>query len=412
MQLRRQAIHADWFVLCVAMWGVSLDPGAAARAEDSVQATTTVFYEAGNDLHTTVINPSASANVDLGTTLSISAGWEADVVTGASVAVVDAPSGDVDAITTATVYDDVRHAFHGGAQLAGDDAQIRAAYTYGFESDYESHALSISAGAQLFDRNTTFELTYAKNWDSVCDLAQPNVDKAVERQRLPSSEGCFGKNPDRTEHALDLHMLQGAFTQAWTPIFNTQLAFSTQLIDGFQANPYRAVWLGRSQAQEHHPEQRVRYALGLSARIWLRPVGGALQMSARAYRDTWDIEALSGELGYERNLGDFLRVRLRGRYYTQTRAAFFSDDYALAPRGRYFTGDRELSTMQSALAGARFELVPAPSDDGNVAGFLDTLVIVLKADYLRYFFQDFRYGNLVVPNDQALFGTLGIEATF
>jgi hypothetical protein len=411
MQLSRGRTHAQWLAVSLAMWVASRVP-SSARAEDSVQATTTVFYESGNDLHTTVVNPAASANVDLGSTLSIHAAWEADIVTGASVAVVDAPSGDVDAITTATVYDDMRHSFRGGMQLSGDDAHVRAAYSYGFESDYESHALTVGAGAQLFDRNSAFDLTYAKNWDAVCDLAQPNADKAVERQRLPSSDGCFGKRADRTEHALDLHTLQGAFTQAWTPIFNTQLAFSTQLIDGFQGNPYRAVWLGRSQAQEHHPEHRVRYSLGLSARVWLRPIGGALQMSARAYRDTWNIEALSGELAYERNLGDLLRFRLRGRYYTQTRAAFFSNDYALQPRGSYFTGDRELSTMQSALAGARLEFVPAPADDGEVAGFLSTLVILLKADYLRYFFEDFRYGKLVVPNDQALFGTLGLEATF
>jgi hypothetical protein len=412
MQLTGDCTRALLRVLWPALWAASLPGAVAVRAEDGVQATTTVFYESGNGLHTTVVNPAASANVDLGNTLSLNAGWQADIVTGASVAVVDAPSGEVDAITTATVYDDIRHSFRGGLQLAGDDAQIRAAYTHGFESDYRSHTLNVSAGAQLFDRNTTFEITYAKNWDSVCDLAQPNAEKAVERQRLPSSDGCFGKRADRTQHGLDLHSLQGAFTQAWTPIFNTQLAFSTQLIDGFQANPYRAVWLGRSQAQEHHPEHRIRYALALSARIWLRPVGGALQMNARAYRDTWDIQALSGELAYERNLGDLVRLRLRGRYYTQTRAAFYSDDYALAPRGRYFTGDRELSTMQSALGGARFEFMPAASDDGRVVGFLETLLIVLKADYLRYFFDDFRYGRLVVPNDQALFGTLGVEATF
>src|SRR5260221_14766357 len=34
-------------------------------------------------------------------------------------------------------------------------------------------------------------------------------------------------------------------------------------------------------------------------------------------------------------------------------AVFYSDDYLIEPRGAYFTGDRELSKMQSILAGLR-----------------------------------------------------------
>ncbi len=389
-----------------------LDP-TAARAESEVDATTTVFYESGGNLNLTVINPAVAADVGLGSVVSLQAGWEADVVSGASVAIVDAPGGgsEVDAVTSATTLSDVRHAFRGGATLRSDDARISAAYVYGFESDYRSQSVSISAGTELFERNTALALTYAKSWDSVCDLSQPNAQEAVERQRLPNSTGCFSAK-DRSEHALHLHSLQGSWTQAWSPIWNTQLLLSTQLVHGFQGNPYRAVWLGRSAAQEHHPENRARYAIGLGSRIWLRPIGGALQLFGRAYRDTWDVRSVSAELGYERNLGELFRVRARGRYYTQTAAAFFSDDYALDPGGQYFTGDRELSAMQSYLAGGRFEFIPRPRSDGTIGGFLNSLIIVLKGDFVRYDFSDFRYGAVAVPNRRAIFGTLGIEATF
>ncbi len=395
---------------------VLLSQGAApikARAENDVDATTTVFYESGGNLNMTVINPAVAADVGLGSVVSLQAGWEADVVSGASVAIVDAPGGeaDVDVITSATKLNDVRHAFRGGATVRSDDAHLSAAYVYGFESDYRSQSVSISAGTELFERNTALDLTYSKGWDSVCDLSQPNAKEAVERQRLPSSTGCF-RAKDRVDHSLDLHSLQGSWTQAWSPIWNTQLVLSTQLLQGFQGNPYRAVWLGRSAAQEHHPENRARYAVGVGTRIWLRPVGGALQLFARAYRDTWDVRSVSGEVGYERNLGDMFRVRVRGRYYTQTSAAFFSDDYALDPGGQYFTGDRELSAMQSYLGGGRFEFIPQPRSDGTVGGFLDSLILVLKGDYVRYEFSDFHYGSVAVPNRRAIFGTVGIEATF
>ena len=45
-------------------------------------------------------------------------------------------------------------------------------------------------------------------------------------------------------------------------------------------------------------------------------------------------------------------------------------------------------------------------------GFLDSLRVVLKVDFLRYEFPDFHYGLADVPNNTALFGTLGVESIF
>lgn len=383
-----------------------LAPARALRAQSTADVTGTYFYESGGPLHMKVFNPAVGASAGVGEHVSLQAGWEADVVTGASVAVVDAP-GDVDAITSATKLDDLRHVFRGGATVRGDTTRLAGSYAYGFERDYRSHSLALSAATELFDRNSTLEISYGRGWDSVCDLHQPNAEEAVERQRLPDSSGCFGKAADRTTHAIDLHSLQGAWSQAWTPIFNTQWSLSAQLISGFQSNPYRAVWLGRAAAQEHHPNERARYGTTVEARIWLRPIGGALQLAARLYRDTWDIASVSSEAAYERGLGGLFRVRVRGRYYHQGGAAFYSDDYGLNPRGQYFTGDRELSPMRSWLVGARFDFTPDVA-----SSFLDTLRVVLKADLLRHDFDAFHYGAVAVPNRSSIFATLGVDATF
>ncbi len=388
----------------------------AAHAQSSVDATSTFFYEAGGPLHMTVINPRVSGDVAATDMLSIQAGWEADVVSGASVAVVDAPGAvGVDAITSATRVKDLRNVFSGGATLRGDNTRVSASYGYGFENDYRSHALSVSAATELFDRNTTLELRFSRGWDSVCDLSQPNAEQATQRQRLPNSSGCFEKtSPDnlRATHAIDLQGVSGGWTQNWTPIFNTQWTLDAQLISGFQSNPYRAVWLGRSAAQEHHPNERARYGTTVSARIWLRPVGGALQLSARLYRDTWDVRAVSGEIAYERALGSLFRLRLRARYYQQRRAAFYSDDYSLQPRGQYFTGDRELSSMHSWLGGVRFDYTPDVAGEGRALSFLEVLQLVLKADFLVHEFQDFHYGSAQVPNRRSIFGTVSLDASF
>jgi Protein of unknown function (DUF3570) len=384
-----------------------------ASAQSGFDATTTVFYEKGGPLEMTVLNPAVKANAQIVEALSLRAGWEADVVSGASVAVVDAPGGSsVDAVTSATTLDDFRQVARGGATLRSDVARLDVGYGYGFEEDYRSHSFTMSAAADLFDRNTTLELGYSRGWDAVCDLSQPQAERAVERQRMPSSAGCFENGKGRIEQPLDLHSVQGAWTQAWTPIFNTQLLLSSQLLHGLQANPYRAVWLGRAAVQEHHPRDRARYAVGLGGRIWLKPIGGALQFSGRAYRDTWAVVAGSAEVAYERGLGPLLRVRVRGRFYQQGAAAFFSDNYELDPQGQYFTGDRELSAMRTWLGGLQIALAPAPGTNGKVLRVLDSFRFVLKADYLTYQFMNFHYGTAAVPNRRAVFGTLGIDFTF
>jgi hypothetical protein len=105
-------------------------------------------------------------------------------------------------------------------------------------------------------------------------------------------------------------------------------------------------------------------------------------------------------------------MRAQARYATQTAAAFFSDDYVLAPRGQYFTGDRELSPMRSLLLGAQVIWVVPPDEHGEVLGFLSGLEATLKGDLLRTYFSDFRYDRAEVPNTLALLGALELRAIF
>ncbi|MEM9070061.1 MAG: DUF3570 domain-containing protein [Myxococcota bacterium] len=381
-----------------------------ASAQVTVGSTTTVYRESGGGLNSTAITPSLQIRGDIKDVFTIRAGWEADIVSGASVAVVDAPGGEVDAITSATKWDDFRNTASGGIGIASEYARIDATYTYGHESDYRSHGFNIVGTAELFDRNTTLTVSYGRGFDRVCNLLQPRAQEAVDRQRLPNADGCFGGD-DRESLDLELHTFQGGWTQAWTPILATQLTLTGQVLNGYQGNPYRAVWLGRSAAQENHPENRTRYAGGLAIRLWVNPLRGALQLSGRLYRDTWDIRSATVELAWDQRIAEGLRVRLRGRYYNQTGAAFYSDDYARFPRGQYFTGDRELSPMSNWLIGGRIEYDIPPSDEGSVGPFR-SFALIAKFDWIRYDFRDFRYGQVSIPNNRGIAATLGLEAGF
>ncbi|UJR80691.1 DUF3570 domain-containing protein [Sandaracinus amylolyticus] len=384
----------------------------ASAQSGEIGVAGTLYHEGGGPLNMTVVTPGVSASVDPIEELTIRAGWEADIVSGASVAVVDAPAPEVDVISTATQLFDFRNVISGGAEVRSDYGAIRAGYAYGFENDYRSHAMTLGARAEAFERTAAFDISYARGWDEVCDVFQPRNQEPVDRRRLASSEGCFGDSPELTERPVELQTFQGSWTQAWAPIFTTQLTVTAQLVDGFQSNPYRAVWLGRTAAQEHHPDFRARYAAALGARLWLQPLSAALQANVRGYRDTWDVTSITAELAYEQVIEGALRIRVRGRYYNQTGAAFYSDDYALAPRGQFFTGDRELSPMWSTLVGAQIAYTISSGADGAALGFLRSFDLLLKGDWLHHDFPSFHYGRVAVPNVDGLIVTLALEAAF
>jgi hypothetical protein len=380
-----------------------------ALAQSQISAGTSAFREAGGPLDMLVIVPEVSAEAGISEGFAVDAAWTADVVSGASVAVVDQPADSVDVISAASVTD-VRHELGGGVTLRDGQSAFAGGYRYGTEEDYRSHAFHVSARTELWDRNTGLEITYARAFDSVCDSI--DASEPVLKQRLDSSEGCFDDGAeDRDSRKLGLHTAQGVWTQSWTPWLAMQATLSASLLRGFQSNPYRAVRVGRSAAQEHHPVDRARYAFGAGFRIWLEPLSGALQPFLRVYRDTWSVRSFTAELGYEQVIGVGLRLRGRGRYYLQTGAAFFSDDYLLEPKGQYFTGDRELSPMRSMLLGAQLSWTVPSNDEGKVLLF-DGLTLALKGDILKSWFPEFHYDRVEVPNDTALMGSFNIRADF
>lgn len=377
----------------------------AAHADSRFALGSTLFREAGGPLHMLVIAPGAEASVELFDELAIDANWTADIVSGASVAIVDDP-GAVDTITSASMSD-IRHAFSGGMELRGETTSLHGGIGYAFENDYRSLSFDLSARTELYDRNTALQIAYSRGFDEVCDAA----NAPGEHFRLDSSVGCFTNIDTRATRDVSLQTFQGSWTQAWTPVLTMQTSLTAQLLHGFQANPYRAVWNG-APSQEHHPDNRARYSAGVELRLWIKPMNGALSGFGRVYRDSWNITSLTSELAYEQVIGGGLRLRAQGRYYTQTAAAFYSDDYALQPRGQYFTGDRELSGMRSLLLGVKVIWSVPANDEGEVLGLLNTLELVGKFDLLKSWFDDFHYGTQNVPNTLALVGSFSIQAGF
>ena len=120
----------------------------------------------------------------------------------------------------------------------------------------------VSARTELYDRNT-----------GARDLATRALRRGLRRGRTRASRcssrawthptGCFEeRRATARARSRGRTRFQAGWTQAWTPILSTQLTATAQLLHGFQANPYRAVRHRHDAAQEHHPDDRARYALG------------------------------------------------------------------------------------------------------------------------------------------------------
>jgi hypothetical protein len=349
--------------------------------------------------------------------LDVHAAYTADIVSGATEAIKAGPVADV--VTAATKFSDVRHQFGGGVAVTRKDTHLGVDYSYGTESDYRSQSFAVNAGTEFFQKNTQIELQYARGFDKVCTTNYAASTAPSGRTRLDSSKGCFTKTPDRASRGVDLDTLQAAWTQAWTPVFATQVVLTGALQHGFLANPYRGVVITPSgeDALENHPENRARGALSLRGKYFIKPIAAAASAGVRLYRDTWDIFGQTYELEFEKYVLPALRVLVHGRYYHQNGALFWSDDYtggepADGPRGQYWSGDRELSPLSSYLVGGRVLVGVQGTPDHRVLAVLLRLQGSAGLDILKTQLKDFTWSGKKPDDTLAGMLSLGLRGEF
>ncbi len=380
-----------------------------------------LFYEAPLRTHMFVYSPSLTLTVNPSDSVSIYGGWEADIVSGASVKTKAGPAykathPTADVISTASV-NDFRNVGKGGFAIKHDNTSFGAGGLFGSENDYHSISFNVMARTELFEHNTQLQIDYARNFDQVCDAVQDPNANPVAHLALASSKGCFTKDITRVTHDIGIDSLQGSWSQAWTPVFQTQAVYTLQILNGFQSDPYRAVVLGQGvQAQEYIPDNRTRHAVALRANYYLRAIKGAIRVGVRGYRDSWNIYSGEAEVEVEKYFGSSFRAAINGRFYKQTGAIFWSDDYSggnppLGPRGQYFTGDRELSPFFSVMGGIKLTYA-ASAGEKKVAGFLTGLRIVAAANIIDFNYDEYTLGGVAVAGSFAYLLNLGLSAGF
>jgi hypothetical protein len=136
----------------------------------------------------------------------------------------------------------------------------------------------------------------------------------------------------------------------------------------------------------------------------------------RGYRDTWNVLSGTIELEGEKYLLPWLRLRATGRYYRQSGALFWSDDYTggepeHGPRGQYWSGDRELSPFSSFLVGGR-ALASWTADERRIIGIFQGFQAAVGLDVLFYAYRDFTLAGRAPQDTKAYLGTLRLTAFF
>src|ERR1700744_4894285 len=225
-------------VLLLVLSSVAL-PGCATLApqQRAILADPSMQFESEGPRRTpsVVYPPPGAVQVSPLSWLDVRGGWEADVVSGASVATkagaaYEATHG-ADVITTASVHD-FRNLGRGEFTLKGDTTSLTAGYAYSTEHDYRSNSLHVNARTDALQHNTQFELSYARNFDSVCNRVQPASETSPTRfSALENSTGCFTDDPTRTTDSVDIDTYEASWAQSWTPILQTQLTYTAQLLD-------------------------------------------------------------------------------------------------------------------------------------------------------------------------------------
>lgn len=405
--------------LVAGLCGTALFLAAAAASAQVVEVAPRVSLFAEPTSKTsklTVWNPSAEISATPNEVLEAHAGYEADIVSGATESLKGGRLSTVDIVSSATKFSDTRHQANLGFGLTRDTTKLSATANYGTEKDYRSTGFSVQAGTTFLQKNTELTLAYARGWDQVCTTAFAAADSASLRQPLDSSAGCFTKAENRATRKVDLDNFQAAWTQSWTPVLATQIVAYGALQHGFLENPYRAVVIAPAgdQALENHPDNRLRLSAALRVKYYLRTLATAFTLSSRLYRDTWDILGQTYELEVERFMTPNLRLMVHGRYYTQTEALFWSDDYTGGepkdgPRGQYWSGDRELSPLSSYLVGGRF--VFKRSFEKRTAAML-SFETSFNVDIMKTSLRDFTWGGVKPDDTLAGLVSLGVRAGF
>jgi hypothetical protein len=257
---------------------------------------------------------------------------------------ITAPPGTqeaVDAITTASrpisgnAFQDfvkVRNEIQGDYERGS----MAVSYYVSSESDYLGQQVGGRWSRDLKADARNLSVGGSFGWDAIAPVADDDTNTGTSSKKT-------------------LHW-NAVFTDVLSPTTMLRYGVEWNLVSGLQHNPYRNVYAGGTNVPERHPENRQRRDAFVRVTHAL-PNRSSVKLSYRFYNDDWGVDSHEVDSRLSQYLTRGLSVRWEYRWYTQTPAEFYRDDYT-DPTGvdGYRTGDYRLGDLASHLFGGALRM--------------------------------------------------------
>jgi hypothetical protein len=298
---------------------------ARARAEDFVTLRGAYYREPS----TRVIQPIMELERDSPTGWDVKAHFLVDAITSASVAA--GTSAD-------SVFTETRNEAGLTVRKRWNRSEISGGYRYSAESDYWSHAMSVTGAQRFWGDTARVAASIALSLDSVSSRGR------TPECAIPPSHSC----------PLTSLYLGLSYTQVLSPVLLAQVSAESTDLDGFQGSLYRSL---PNFGYEHVPFLRLRNAVAARVAYYIPQAQLALRLSYRYYFDLlpgptypvtfdpWRLSSHTIEARIYWPLAHDLTARVTYRQYIQNQAANFWCDPnpSCYPQGAvYYTTDPKL----------------------------------------------------------------------
>ena len=293
-------------------------------------------------------------------------------------------SASIDVLSYASPYKEKRTEISVGGDYLLGDTILKGGVTTSDEKDYEAKSAYFGVSQDVFGGLTTIRLGFARGWDDVGQVTDPD----------------FSEEVDRRSYRIGV-------SQVITKDLLMSFDFEAITDEGFLNNPYRQVRYrdfsvpeGYLWQPEVYPNTRTSSAFAIGGRYFLNP-GEAAYGSMRFFSDSWGITAWNADIGYTYRLNSRWLLDVNYRFYTQTAADFYSDLFEFSSQQNFLGRDKELSTFNNHSF--RFEV----SYDMSVDWWelLDRGTANFSYTYIDFNYDDFR--NVLEGGDvgnEPLFG--------
>lgn len=354
-------INRLWSVaFCCLALSLSTLSQAVTLPKDQVEATYH-YYDGGG---VEVTGPALFVRKSVDDSVAISASYYVDAITSASI----------DVQTYASPYSEERTEFGVGIDYVHQDAQITFSYVQSDESDYQASTIHLDYSEEFFGGLTTASLGYSSGSDEVMSNISDFQDTANhDFYRIGLSQVIFPEMIVRAnyEHVSDT---------------------------GFLGSPYRKSIINGVFFDESLPRTRRSDAFSLGADYFIETWSAALKSQYRYFSDSWDVKANDFRVSMTKSLKTHWIIEGWLRYYGQTSASFFQDqfDSVLTFRSR----DKELSDFESHSLGLGIEYLLKDYH------WFSEPSLAIGAEWIRYQYNEFyRYqnGNFNQNNNKQLY---------